>query len=133
MLGTEDPTTLQLHQTTTPSPFLGTNQHDAGQARQPAFLTIPGMPDHPGIDLMRAYTLRTNPNIKYDLLGPEETSSIWLPPTVYPPHWDQERIVFNVIVKAAKDQCNTVQYSFLVVPTKPLSSIKNALLFGKVL
>jgi hypothetical protein len=37
--------------------------------------------------------------------------SIWLPPTVYPPHWDQKHIVFNAIVKAAKDQCNTVLIS----------------------
>jgi hypothetical protein len=60
---------------------------------------------------MRANTLPPNPNIKYDLLGPTETNSIWLPPTVYLPHWDQKHIIFNAIVTAAKDQCNTVLIS----------------------
>jgi hypothetical protein len=56
------------------------------------------MPDHPDINLMRAYTLPPNPNIRYDLLGPTETWPIRLPPAVYPPHWDQKKIVFDAIV-----------------------------------
>jgi hypothetical protein len=92
-----------MQQTPTQSPFMGTNTLPArpNNVWGPAFLKIPGMQDQPDIGLMKAYTLPLNPNVKYDLLGPATAMSIWLPPTIYPPHWDQKHIVFNEIVKAA--------------------------------
>jgi hypothetical protein len=106
LVGKENPSTRQPQQTTAPSPFMVTNNIsvEPNNIWRPASLKISGMPDHPDIKLMSAYTLPPNPKIKYDLLGPTETRSIWLPPAVYPPHWDQKQIVFDAIVKAAKDQ-----------------------------
>jgi hypothetical protein len=113
-------TASKIQQTTAPSPFMVSNNIavEPNNIWRPASLEIPGLPDHPDINLMTAYTLPPNPKIRYDLLGPTETRSIWPSPAVYPPHWDQKQIVFDAIVKAAKEQCNTVLISG-ITRTKP--------------
>ena len=69
----------------------------------PPSINIPGEEGTPDLDIMSTFALE----FEHRSPGPE-AASLKLPPSVYPPEWDHRNQVSDVIIRAAKNQANTV-------------------------